>query len=114
MWLHAYKPPPRSHHEATLQPPFSQSPPMSKLPTHMANLAQVRFTHDMAAQINISACGTLTPEHAKTCNRGAYQKHNMNMCLILMRPIPPLRCQSSCMGPHMGFAQRAYRAHPYW
>ena len=89
------------------------SAPNAKLPTHKASLAQVRFMHNMAALTDTSACNTLTPCHANMCIRGAYPKHDMNMCQILMQPIPPLCCRSSCVGPHTGFAQRAYRVRPY-
>ena len=48
---------------------------MSELPTHKANLALVQYTHDMAAQINISACSVLALYHANMYKSGATAQH---------------------------------------
>ena len=119
MQLHAYRPPPRSHHKAAPQSPFSQALPMPKLPTRKGSLAQVWFTRDIVAQTDISTTVSWPfdmPTHLRVeqlPNTPPYNCYNsplhttLQLCnmQILMQPIPFLCCLSSCMGPHMEFAQ---------
>ena len=77
---------------------FCQAPPTPKLHTHKADMALVRYTHDMAAQKDTSTCNLLTLPYANTMQE---------------RSMPPNTPLNNCYNCplHMHFTYATYTCH---